>query len=551
MENSNRPVSGVLHHAVATGDITTVQSLLKQGVDADTPLYYNGEVLKRTSQLSMSSLVARKNTTGSMSSLVARKNTIGSMTDQLSVHQGESISVSETISDQHEDNIKAYSPVLIEVNEIEDDESGYATLVRNDNNEKPTSRLIPLKTDDNNEGKSTSFNNNNRRSIAESIDERLHDDNETLIERSSSLEKSKTTNANTEEMLAEEKHIKLIPRIKRKISFKWNRKYPKKGEKLDEEDFYENVSKMKVRNVDDEQLNENYEGIAFFEAVRDGMDMIVQTLLETSNNYQLNTPDEDGFSPVMQAAWHGQKYCLQILLDHGANTLLENATGCTAAHFAAGQGHFECLELLIKDGQINVNAKTKFGATALILAAKGGHQEAVELLLDNGADPNIQYRGNQNALLFAAGNGHYECLQALVSHEVQIDQSNSQKVTPLMRAVQQGHNPCVVLLIDNGAGVDKQDAIGRSAIHFAVEYDNPKALKLLLEAGAHPQLKTKGESTPLAYSERFQNKKCADMLETRIKALKEKLLLEKDVPDAMETKVTCINFRMLFRRKKV
>ena len=537
MENSFRPVSGAFHYAIATGDTNTVQSLLREGIDADIPLCIKEEELKRLSQLSISSSCQGK-------------NVASSITNQISGHVMEN-NIPENVSGQEQSNTQAGDPTIaFKFSKILGDENRYA-MMRNDNNELLASLLIAVKTDETNHGKATSVDKNNRRSIVEMIDEKLCDENKTLIERSSSIRRSKMNNKSYEEILKDEKSLKCMPRIRRTISSRWSRKGSKKRGNVDDEEYYKNIIITKARNVDNEQLNENYEGLALFEAVSEGMDIIVQTLLETSNDCQINLTDENGFSPAMQAAWHGQKDCLKILLDHGANTSLKNATGCTAAHFAAGQGHFECLELLIDDGRIDVNATTKFGATALILAAKVGHQKAVKLLLKNSADPNIKYRGNQNALLFAAGNGHYECLQALLGYGVQIDQQNSQKVTPLMRAVQQGHNPCVVLLIDNGADMDKRDSIGRSAIHFAVEFNNPKALEILLNAGAHGELETKGGSTPLAYAERFQNTKCEDMLKKHLTVLEEKSVPEKDVPNTIEeAQVCCFTLRMYFGRTK-
>ena len=405
---------------------------------------------------------------------------------------------------------------------------------------------------------SSNFNNNNndRRSLADTIDLKLRDENEGLFERAPSMRVKEMT----EDGEGSSTPKKLIPRLKRKISLKFTNRKPKKdvleddGDDFEDEMIYQNL--VKTKNVDDEQLNENFEGVAFFEAVRDGMDMIVTTLLETSDNYQLNMLDENGFTPAMQAAWHGQAECLQILINHGANTDLRNATGCTATHFAAGQGRAECLQLLITDDPEQIDTKTKFGATPLILAAKGGHSECVQILLESGADPNIQYRGNQNALLFAAGNGHYDCLEALIEHGVDLNQPNSQKVTPLMRAVQQGHNTCVALLTDKGAGIDLQDAIGRTALHFAIEHNNPKGLKLLLNTGANLELKTKGGSKAYAYAERFHNTRCAEMLENHINKLREEVEKTREVETQKQivqekehNKVSCLSFKHIFRRR--
>jgi len=411
---------------------------------------------------------------------------------------------------------------------------------------------------------------NKRRSLADLIDEKLKDNNEILVEPSVEEppieyydEPEAHSSIHTYDERKTEKE-RLIPRLKKKISFKFAGKkttIQKREEAIcsyDSEDNYENYGPH--LNVDNDQLNENFEGVAFFEAVKEGMDMIVQTLLETSNNHQLNMTDDEGFTPVMQAAWHGQDDCLQILLDHCADTSLQNVTGCTAAHFAAGQGNTRCLEILAKDQLVDINCQTKFGATPLILASKGGHIDCLKLLLNHGADPNIQYRGNQNALLFAAGNGHYECIELLIEHQVNLDQANTQNVTPLMRAVQQAHNDCVMLLSDKGADLNVQDTYGRTAAHLAVENHNPKALQILVNAGADLNLTTKGGNTPLAYCERFKEGLCLDILEkhnekNNIKQPIEDKIIDVNVKECTlypekEKTVKCMKFRNIFRRSK-
>lgn len=558
MGDQSRPLSGVLHHAIATGDISKVEALLKQGVCANAPIHLKGNLFDAVNRRSMTnSISSRQSTTGSV------LDPINESTPQVEVKCETKLSK----ADIEDDLIKSGD----EEEHVEGDVTDYLKNSQDDNDgEKMNSNKEMIDDESLQDAEDiinsltpqpvTTFefdqnDNNNRKSIADVIDEKLNDDNETLIERNASIKKTTATDSNVISVdgICEEKPKKLLPRIKRKISIKWRKtkKEEKEGDDVDDDDMlYENMPT--AVNVDDEQLNENYEGIAFFDAVRDGMDMIVQTLLETSNNYQLDEPDEDGFTPAMQAAWHGQKDCLQILLDHGANITQANATGCTAAHFAAGQGHLECLKMLIEDGDIDVDTRTKFGATALILAAKGGHTECVEFLLEHKADPNIQYRGNQNSLLFAAGNGHYDCIQALMKWNVHLDQPNSQGVTSLMRAVQQGHITTVVLLIDSGANLDMQDVTGRTAAHFAVEHNNTKALKLLLQAGAIHDKKTKGGSTPLNYAERFQNAKCSELLEQYIKTLKEKGVIEREVELQRvkeEQTTTCMLFKNIFRRK--
>jgi len=617
----SRPNSTILHHAIATGDFEKVQTLLKQGVvDADARLQIDDDILETASRKSLTSIRSYRKHSVATEFIMEEENESGDVVRNVTSggDPTENNKSSELINEKSSaDGVLNAEAVVCPVVENEDDndidhimeecqneaEEENESEQRNQGEitviEAPTEpdylqaevdlgakikelesqieseraavemrarpahmeRLKDEYDDSEDEGIESSPNlNNNRRSLADTIDLKLRDDNEGLFERAPSM-RIKDMTHEAEGGDDETRPKKLIPRIKRKISLKFTKR-PKKDllEDEDEEgDDLTYINLVKTRNVDDEQLEENFEGVAFFEAVRDGMDMIVQTLLETSDNYQLNMLDENGFTPAMQAAWHGQVECLQILLSHGANLDLRNATGCTAAHFAAGQGHTECLQSIIKEDPEQVDSKTKFGATPLILAAKGGHRECTEVLLDSGADPNIRYRGNQNSLLFAAGNGHYECIEALIEHQVDLDQPNSQRVTPLMRAVQQGHNTCVALLTEKGANIDLQDAIGRTAIHFAVEHNNLKGLKLLLQSGASVEFKTKGGSKPLDYAERFRNTRCAEMLENHINKLKEELDLkdlegespkqQNKVHEKEEKTVTCLSFKHLFRRR--
>jgi ankyrin repeat protein len=74
--------------------------------------------------------------------------------------------------------------------------------------------------------------------------------------------------------------------------------------------------------------------------------------------------------------------------------------------FAAGRGHREVVELLLKNGA-NVNAKAADGWTALVRAADRGHRKVVEVLLKNGADVNAkdipeEFTGGVAARMLAA-----------------------------------------------------------------------------------------------------------------------------------------------------
>ena len=64
-----------------------------------------------------------------------------------------------------------------------------------------------------------------------------------------------------------------------------------------------------------------------------------------------NVTDSAGFTPLMQAAFHGSLAGLRLLLAVGAEeSAVREEGGGTAFHFACGQGHADCAEELLRAG---------------------------------------------------------------------------------------------------------------------------------------------------------------------------------------------------------
>ena len=60
-------------------------------------------------------------------------------------------------------------------------------------------------------------------------------------------------------------------------------------------------------------------------------------------------------------------------------------TGDAPIHWAAGHGHFRCLQRLLELG-VDRDPRDDMGMTPLHWAAQGGHVECVRVLLDAGAN---------------------------------------------------------------------------------------------------------------------------------------------------------------------
>ena len=89
-------------------------------------------------------------------------------------------------------------------------------------------------------------------------------------------------------------------------------------------------------------------------------------------------------------------------------------SGYTPLHYAAREGHAECVRALLASGA-NANARTRAGgATPLHRAAFTGAGACVRLLLEGGADPCARDADGESALHKASANGHADVVRALL-----------------------------------------------------------------------------------------------------------------------------------------
>ena len=121
----------------------------------------------------------------------------------------------------------------------------------------------------------------------------------------------------------------------------------------------------------------------------------------------VNERDEDGFTPLLEAARIGHAEVCQLLLERGkADTEETTPHGNTALNLAASNGHASTVVLLLLKGA-KVETKNKDGFTPLLAAVEKGHTEVCELLLAAGSDLREREPDTQSSLLhYAAIFGH-------------------------------------------------------------------------------------------------------------------------------------------------
>ncbi|XP_051958384.1 pre-mRNA splicing regulator USH1G [Xyrauchen texanus] len=113
----------------------------------------------------------------------------------------------------------------------------------------------------------------------------------------------------------------------------------------------------------------------YHRAARDGY----LNLLREATRKDLNAPDEDGMTPTLWAAHHGNLDALRLVVGRGGDPDKCDIWGNTPLHLAAANSHLNCLSFLVSFGA-NVWCLDNDYHTPLDMAATKGHMDCVRYL---------------------------------------------------------------------------------------------------------------------------------------------------------------------------
>ncbi|XP_058476985.1 pre-mRNA splicing regulator USH1G-like [Solea solea] len=102
-------------------------------------------------------------------------------------------------------------------------------------------------------------------------------------------------------------------------------------------------------------------------------------VLREATRKELNAPDEDGMTPTLWAAYHGNLEALRLIVGRGGDPDRCDIWGNTPLHLAAANGHHNCLSFLVAFGT-NVWCLDNDYHTPLDMAATKGHMDCVRYL---------------------------------------------------------------------------------------------------------------------------------------------------------------------------
>jgi len=149
---------------------------------------------------------------------------------------------------------------------------------------------------------------------------------------------------------------------------------------------------------------------------------------------------------------------------------------------------------VLLEGGFNVNLQDHSGQTALHSAAGFGREKVIDHLLLQQADAEIRDFDGRTALHYAAGHGELEIFNKLLSVcKGGLKVMDNDERTALHFAAARGHHKVVQKLLVEGANVNAIDKTGRTALHLAAGYGSYQVVQLLLKKGADFKLMTKDE----------------------------------------------------------
>ncbi|RSL40494.1 hypothetical protein CEP54_016103 [Fusarium duplospermum] len=208
-----------------------------------------------------------------------------------------------------------------------------------------------------------------------------------------------------------------------------------------------------------------------------GHEKIVSLLLE--NGAGLGAKDSDGWTPLMAATGQQHARIMEMLLtprskDEDIQLETPDDEGLTPLMVASKDGFLDGVRQLIKAGA-NCNAQSG-GTTPLLAASSGRHREIVKVLLEPSCRTNVNAQNvyRQTALHAASAQNNIKVVQLLLQHKADVNLKDEDGRSALHLACIRGNETVAKMLLDERATLDEKDNDEKTALHLASSVEADK-----------------------------------------------------------------------------
>ena len=232
-------------------------------------------------------------------------------------------------------------------------------------------------------------------------------------------------------------------------------------------------------------------------AIQNDRISVVQTLVDANVNVGFEL--RSGETALTLAVRFGRATILEILASakRKCDVNKETSTGIVPLHLAASTGRFECVDVLAKAYEADVNFESKiFKETALICATKSGNSEMCRRPAQSaGVEVDFVTKSDGlSALMVACSINEPDVIRTLIDigADPELEDEIVSKQTALQACVKASAIDSIVALIECGADPNfEASSTGFTALLTAAELNLPRCCKTLVALGADPNYETK------------------------------------------------------------
>ena len=246
-------------------------------------------------------------------------------------------------------------------------------------------------------------------------------------------------------------------------------------------------------------------------ALAKGHVSVAELLLKHGANVAVR--EATGMTPLLVAlsSPHDKLNTVEFLLKHGADVNARDDQLTSSIHMAEMCGEQDIVQILLKH-KPDVNAQDKDGKTPLHLLLENYSEHSnseddfcdhTRLLLEHGAEVNRRDKYNQSPLHLAIRRNLFRVAGILLEHGADANAENNHGMTPLhllplTKSKDDGDVLNIVeLLLKHGAEVNRRDKYNQSPLYPAIRWNSFRLAGILLEHGADANAENNDRMTPL------------------------------------------------------